>query len=310
MYCVLLAVKELRFKKVATTRNILIIFLVILGFNAYSQRDTVVYTGINGRLVNEDKADRKKEIDYKSRGRLVITTYNLADGKWQRQYREQIRPLKNDTYHIRARGTGLSEQFVRHYEKRQDGYYNFSEYSIHDVLLKTGISKLRFPLILDGELIEYYGNRQMRSRSQYRNNELLSNENWMENGEKYIDNIFYSVDAEPLYSKGMIDMHRHVKQSFIESGLEVSTLSGNMLMGFVVMETGQIEGIRVLKGITPNLNTVAVNALKTLEGKWTPAKLEEKDVRYFQLFPINFIHRENRFESVEFNGSMIHWDIN
>jgi hypothetical protein len=76
------------------------------------------------------------------------------------------------------------------------------------------------------------------------------------------------------------------------------------------METGQIEGIRILKGITPSLNTVAFNSIKTLEGKWTPAKLGGKDVRYFQLFPINFIHRENRFESVEFNGSMLHWDIN
>lgn len=293
-----------------TIRNIAIIFLIFYSSIAYSQRDTVIFTGVNGRLVSEDKADRKKEVDFQSPGRIQITTFNLVDGNWQRQYRERIKTLKNDEFNIRAKGTGLSEQFVRRYEKRPDGKYNFSEYSSYGVLLKTGVSKIRFPLIFDGELIEYYGNQQIRSRSQYQNNELLSNENWRENGERYIDNIFYSVDNEPLYSKGMIDMHRHVKQSFIESGLEVSTLSGNMLMGFVVMETGQIEGIRILKGITPSLNTVAFNSIKTLEGKWTPAKLNGKDVRYFQLFPINFIHRENRFESVEFNGSMLHWDIN
>jgi hypothetical protein len=295
---------------VAPIRILLTILMLIVSYNAYSQRDTVIFTGVNGKLVSENQADRKKEVDFQSRGRIQITTFNLVDGNWQRQYRERIKTLKNDEFNIRAKGTGLSEQFVRRYEKRPDGKYNFSEYSSYGVLLKTGVSKIRFPLIFDGELIEYYGNQQIRSRSQYQNNELLSNENWRENGERYIDNIFYSVDNEPLYSKGMIDMHRHVKQSFIESGLEVSTLSGNMLLGFVVMETGQIEGIRILKGITPSLNTVAFNSIKTLEGKWTPAKLNGKDVRYFQLFPINFIHRENRFESVEFNGSMLHWDIN
>jgi periplasmic protein TonB len=295
---------------VAPIRILLTILMLIVSYNAYSQRDTVIFTGVNGKLVSENQADRKKEVDFQSRGRIQITTFNLVDGNWQRQYRERIKTLKNDEFKIRAKGTSLSEQFVRRYEKRPDGKYNFSEYSSYGVLLKTGVSKSRFPLIFDGELIEYYGNQQMRSRSQYRNNELLSNENWRENGEKYIDNIFYSVDAEPLYSKGMIDMHNHVKRSFIESGLEVATLSGNLLIGFVVMESGQIEGIRVLKGITPSLNAVAVNSLNSLEGKWTPAKLNGKDVRYFQLFPINFIHRENRFESVEFNGSMLHWDIN
>jgi periplasmic protein TonB len=295
---------------VAPIRILLTILMLIVSYNTYSQRDTVIFTGVNGKLVSENQADRKKEVDFQSRGRIQITTYNIADGKWQRQYREQIRKLKNDAFVIKARGAGLSEQFVRHYEKRSDGNFNFSEFTTDKVLLKTGVSKSRFPMIFDGELIEYYGNQQMRSRSQYRNNELLSNENWRENGEKYIDNIFYSVDAEPLYSKGMIDMHNHVKRSFIESGLEVATLSGNLLIGFVVMESGQIEGIRVLKGITPSLNAVAVNSLNSLEGKWTPAKLNGKDVRYFQLFPINFIHRENRFESVEFNGSMLHWDIN
>jgi len=293
-----------------TFRKLVIILMVAVTYNAYSQRDTMVFTGVNGRLVSEDLADRKKEVDFRSRGRILITTYSLVEGNWQKQYREKIKRQKIDEFLIRAKGTGLADEFERRYEKRPDGKYNFSEYSTDGILLKKGVSKTRFPLIFDGELVEYYGNQQMRSRSQYRNNELLSNENWRENGEKYIDNIFYSVDTEPLYSKGMIDMHNHVKQSFIESGLEVSTLSGNMLLGFVVMETGQIDGIRILKGITPGLNSVAASSLKTLEGKWTPAKLNGKDVRYFQLFPINFIHRENRFESVEFNGSMLHWDIN
>ena len=293
-----------------TIRKLVIIFMLAVSHNAYCQRDTIVFTGVNGKLTSEDFANRKKDVDFRSHGRILITNFNLVEGNWQPQYRERIKKLKNDEFYIRAKGAGLSEQFVRRYEKRPDGKHNFSEYSTDGILLKTGVSKIRFPLIFDGELVEYYGNQQIRSRSQYRNNELLSNENWLDNGEKYIDNIFYSVDIEPLYSKGMIDMHRHVRQSFIDSGLEVSTLSGNMLLGFVVMETGQIEGFRVLKGITPRLNTIAVNSLKSLEGEWTPAKLNGKEVRYFQLFPINFIHLENRFESFEFDGSMLHWDIN
>jgi hypothetical protein len=164
---------------------------------------------------------------------------------------------------------------------------------------------------LNGEVTEYYDNGNLRSKSLYRNNELLTNENWLENGDRYIDSIFYSADEEPMLSGGNAKIHQHVRQVFNDTGLDFSSVSGNMLLGFVVMETGDIAGIRVIKGLSTQLNNIAVFALQTLDGKWKPARLNGKDVRYFQLFPINFISaQENNFDYMEFDGTMIHYNKN
>jgi periplasmic protein TonB len=288
-------------------KTIFIILLSFFSYIAFGQNDTIVFTGINGKLVTADKADWKKEVNFRSRGRIIVTTFSKKAGKWQRQYREQFRRTDNNEFNVKTRGTGISENFIRKFENTPDGMYKFSDYK-ENLMFRSGFSKTRFPLLLHGEMTEYYRNNQIKSTSVFSKNELISNENWNETGDKYIDNIFYSVDNEPLFSKGMNEMHRHVSQSFRESGVDLASISGSILIGFVVMEDGDIDGIRVLKGITPGLNALAINAIKTLEGNWTPAKLNGKNIRYFQLFPINFIYRETRFDAIEFTGTMLHWE--
>ncbi len=288
-------------------RYILFLLFILFTLGASAQRDTVVYIGINGRLVPEEHAIQRKEIDYRSARRIIITHSTKNDGRWLVQYRERIRKIGQNEYRIKGMRSASKASFIRNYEKTSDGNYNFSEF-VGETLVRKGTSKMMFPLILHGEVTEYSLTGNIRSRSVFRNNELVSNENWLESGEKYIDNVFYSVDSEPLFSKGMGAMHGHVRQSLLDSGLDFASLSGNLIVGFVVMEDGTIDGIRILKGITPGVNAIAVNAIKSLEGNWTPAKLNGRVVRYFQVFPINFIHREYRFDAVEFTGSMLHWE--
>jgi hypothetical protein len=65
-----------------------------------------------------------------------------------------------------------------------------------------------------------------------------------------------------------------------------------------------------MKSLGEQINKIAVFALQTLIGKWTPASLHGKPVRYFQLYPINFIVKESTFQYMEFNGSMIYYNTN
>jgi hypothetical protein len=118
------------------------------------------------------------------------------------------------------------------------------------------------------------------------------------------------VDEEPMLSGGNFILHQHVRQVLKDSGLDFSSVSGNILLGFVIMETGEMAGIRVMQGLGSQINGIAINALKSLGGKWKPARLNGREVRYFQLFPINFISRETNFQYMEFDGSRIHYDIN
>jgi antitoxin component YwqK of YwqJK toxin-antitoxin module len=288
--------------------TLLILSFLLVSFVGSAKSEGVIYTGVNGKLVNEEEAIRKKELKSLTGKRMIVTTYTKSEDKWQKQYRERIRTVDTYVYRIRARGTGISETFIRRYEKVSEGLYRFTDFK-DDIRIKTGYTQSLFPLIFHGEIVEYYENGQRRSVSIYDNNELVSNQNWLANGEEYINNIFYSVDVEPMFPGGMARMHQHVRQSFASSGLDITTLSGTILLGFVVMEDGSIGGVRVLNGISPGVNSIADKSLNTLEGKWTPARLNNKSVRFFQLFPINFIHQQNRFESVEFNGTMLHWEI-
>ncbi len=173
---------------------------------------------------------------------------------------------------------------------------------------EAGYTLNRLPLILDGEVTEYYGNGKIRSKSHYNRNELIYNQNWLENGDRYIDSIFYSVHEEPTLSGGNFILHQHMRKALTASGLDFSAVSGNLLLGFVVMETGEIAGVRVIQGLGQQINGVAVKALQTLDGKWKPARLSGRNVRYFQLLPINFISKETNFQSLEFDGYMIHYD--
>ena len=64
----------------------------------------------------------------------------------------------------------------------------------------------------------------------------------------------------------------------------------------------------IIKGLGPNINSVAYESFVSLQGSWTPAKLNDKTVRYFQIFPINFIYKQQSFEFAELGkGGILHW---
>lgn len=286
----------------------LIYLLLFAAWGASGQSDTIIFLGVNGRLVPEEKAERMKVLDVSSGSRFIVQTFEKARDKWSLQYQEKVKKEAEDRYLIAVKGSGLKGTITRQYERTDDGFYRFHEW-IDNRLVKTGHSKTLFPLILHGEVTEYFDNGKCKSKSVFKDNELVSNENWLESGERYMENIFYSADSEPLYSRGMTDMHSHVREALRNSGLDLTKLEGSILIGFVIMEDGSLKGIRVLKGLNSTLDNISVLALQSLPGNWTPARIDGKPVRYFQLFPINFIHWETRFESVEFNGSTLHWDL-
>ena len=285
------------------------ILLILIAYPATCQNDTTIYFGANGKLNPSGEIQSKREIKFKKSAKIESTVSVLTDVGWNKSFTERIEIDREGIYHIRQIGEGKGVTFDRRFDPQSDGTFRFTEYREGEKL-RTGITLSKMPLVLHGEVTEYYRDGKIRSVSQFRNNELISNQNWLENGEKYIDNIYYSVDEVPLLSGGTGRLHQHVLEAFRNSGIDFTAISGNILMGFVVTEDGKMEGIRVVKGLTPQLNGVAVSALKTIMTSWKPAQLNGKTVRYFHLFPINFISREVLFQSLEFDGSMLHYDRN
>lgn len=291
-------------------KNLAIILFVLLPFLLSGQNDTVIWFGPNGKMDAGKNPVLKKEIKYRAKNRVRIHTEKFADdGSWTFLFTERITKKGPDLFRIKIKGQEFTEQIVRRLEPQSDGTFKFTDWQ-NETVKRTGFTKSKIPLIFHGEVIEYYPNGNKKSVSVYENNELISNQNWDENGEKYIDNIFYSVEREPRFLRGTQALHQHVLKTFRESEVDLSQMEGRLVVGFVVMKNGEIDGIRIERGIGLDLNNLALTAFHTLQGTWQPARLNGENVRFYQLFPINFIYREFDFDYLEMRGSMLYWEIN
>ena len=239
-------------------------------------------------------------------GNTLVKTYAVKEDKWILLYTEKIKRENGNSYKIKVKSDSFSGKIRRTFERMDDGQIKFTDW-LGEQIKRTGITTSRIPLIFNGEVSEFYKNGQIKSISNYKNNELVSSKNWLPNGKPDADNIFYSVDKEPLFDDGVAKLHRHVLKTFRESGYDLTSVSGKLVVGFVVKENGNMGGVRIVKGISPNFNSVALKAFTSIMGTWTPAELDDKKVNYFQLFPINFIPNDVSFDSIELSGSQMHW---
>lgn len=288
---------------------LIIILLSFSPFFVFSQNDTTIYFGVNGKVELVEKADIKKEVNYNLFKKIKVNTYKTTEDKWQFLFSEKIKIVDDSTFKIKIRSDEFSGRVKRKFEKQENGGYKFTDW-LNERIKRVGYSETKMPLIFNGEVTDFYSNGRIKSVSQYENNELITNKNWLPNGDSDVDDIFYSVDSGPLFEDGIGRLHQHILKTFKDSGIDVADVAGKLIVGFVVSADGKISGIRIVKGITPSVNAVAVQSFQTLMGEWEPAKLDDRDVNYFQLFPINFITPEYNFDYLQMKGSMLYWVIN
>jgi hypothetical protein len=290
-------------------KYLVLIAIILLSIPAFSQNDSVYFFGVNGKLKDLAKQDIMKKIDYRSNRKIIVKTYKTSETGWLPIYTETIKISGDSDYQIRMKGDEFSGRITRKFEKQDDGTYKFTDW-LDNNIKRQGQTKSKIPLILDGEVTEFYPYGRIKSISQYKDNELFFNQNWLPNGDVLIDDIFYSVDEEPQFVPGMGVLHKHVTQVIKNYEFDLSTVQGKVLVGVVVTNDGTIDGVQIVRGISQQLNGILVNAFSTLEGKWIPAKLNDKNVNYLQIIPINFIYNRYDFEYLELKGSNLYWMIN
>ena len=268
---------------------------LFLSISAFSQKETVIYFGANGRLTTLKHAEIMLKISEKSASTTMVQSLKLEDAKWEKEYLDKYKKQNDTTYLIKSCSATEAKTLIRIFIPQPDGSFAFKDI-YKGQLVRSGHSKTKIPLTLHGQVTEFYSNGQKKSVSEYANNELVSNQNWNGDGSKYIDNIFYSTDVEPTFIPGNDVLRQHFLKAFNDAGIDVSTIAGSIVIGFVVMEDGVIDGIKVLKGLAPNINSIAGESFLSLKGKWTPAKLNNQNVRFFQVFPINFLSKQTKYD--------------
>lgn len=288
------------------TQTTFILAFLFISVSVYSQEETLIYLGKNGKLTTSEQAGLIQKVSIKSTSGTIVQTLKLNDSKWEKIYTELYKKLNDSTYLVKSGNDKEARRSERIYHSLPDGSFKFKDL-YKNQLVREGNSTTKIPLTLHGQVTDYYPNGRIKSVSEYRNNELVSNQNWNDNGDPYIDNIFYSTDVEPTFVPGIRVLHQHILKGFKDAGVDISSISGSLIIGFVIMEDGRLEGLKILKGLGPTINTVAYESFLSLQGEWKPARLNDRDVRYFQVFPINFIYKTQSFEFAELRGAILHW---
>jgi hypothetical protein len=287
-------------------KRILLLLFLVLYLESLVNGQMVYYYGVNNKPLNDEKnAITRIQINQIRNDRLDIETFVNWRNEWRSLFIERIKIKSDNEYLIRKFQNGRQiSKYARFYSREPDGIYRFVEMH-NDIVKRKGNTTTKLPLNLEGEVIEYYNNELVKSKSIYHNNQLVSNENWLENGEKYIDNIFYSVDIPPTYDIEKTNLLVHVSNEF--SKHKLIDIAGTILVGFVIMENGDLAGTRIVEGIQPDLNETAVRALESFPGKWQPAVLNNTNVRFFCTMPINFKRAEEfiSFDNLELSSGML-----
>jgi hypothetical protein len=284
--------------------------ICLLAVSVISARgqEGMYYYGPNSRPVEKkEEAVLLKEVTRRSADTYIIKTRRRRDEGWDRVSRERVRIRPDGDQVVSYRGDSFfPEKIFREMEKAGPAEYLFRE-TIQERPVREGTTSRILPLRLEGTVTEYHPNGKVKTIAEYRDNQLVSNRNWLPDGTPYIDSVFYSADREPEYKMGDDFFKDYLLQKLRTSRIDLTQIEDRVVIGWVVMETGSIDGVVALEGKARQLNNYLVQAIRQLPGEWEPACLNGSPVRFFMSIPLNFIQKDASFQEVELSTGRLHY---
>jgi len=284
---------------------------LILTFAAQSfAQDAVYYYGSDfGILPDSANSRYMREISLQRGGaKASIKTYSWSNESWQLLKRQVIRETGTNTQLIRTReGKVFSEKYFRTYQQIPGKPITFEDRMANEIL-RSGSATSLIPLHLTDTVRTYFKNGVIKSVGVFSENRLLSNKNWLISGEQYLEDIHTFVDNTPEHSLGPAHFRNYIIAGIKESGLDITQVSDRVVIGCVVLETGEIAGIHATAGMYKELNALLIKLILDMPGKWIPASLHGSPVRYYMEIPFNFIDRSEGFDNVELSSGILMWD--
>ncbi len=121
---------------------------------------------------------------------------------------------------------------------------------------------------------------------------------------------FVNYEVMPSYIGGTEAMYQFIQDRFYfpEDALEKG-IFGRVTLRFVVSKTGDIEDVRVFRGIHPNCDSVSIGIVSSMP-KWEPGYQISQGKKYY--VPINYILPIIFSEFKKIDGDTIYWktDLN
>jgi protein TonB len=98
--------------------------------------------------------------------------------------------------------------------------------------------------------------------------------------------VFTVVEESPAYPGGYEKLKEFLKQEFkYPRKLIKQKIEGRVFVQFVVLQDGQLDDFKVVKGLAPLLDAEACRVIKAT-GKWKPGKQRGKLVKVKFVLPV------------------------
>lgn len=100
--------------------------------------------------------------------------------------------------------------------------------------------------------------------------------------------VFFIVENMPEFPGGDLELRKHIAQNiqYPEIAKE-NGIQGRVFVQFVVNQKGEIEQVKIARGVDPSLDKEAIRVIQNLP-KWKPGSQRGKPVRVSFTVPINF----------------------
>lgn len=103
-----------------------------------------------------------------------------------------------------------------------------------------------------------------------------------------VDSIYITAEVMPEYPGGITAMQKYINQHVVFPEVaKQNGAQGKVYVSFVVGKTGEVEDVRILRGVDPALDKEAMRVVKSLP-KWKPGSQRGINVRVAFNVPINF----------------------
>jgi len=100
--------------------------------------------------------------------------------------------------------------------------------------------------------------------------------------------VFFIVENMPEFPGGDLELRKYIAQhiQYPEVAKE-NGIQGKVFIQFVVNQKGEVEQVKVVRGVDPSLDKEAIRVIKALP-KWKPGSQRGKPVKVSFTVPINF----------------------
>ncbi len=100
--------------------------------------------------------------------------------------------------------------------------------------------------------------------------------------------VFFIVENMPEFPGGDLALRKHIAQNVVYPEIaKENGLSGKVFVQFVINQRGEVENVKIARGVDPALDKEAIRVVQSLP-KWKPGSQRGKPVKVSYTVPINF----------------------